>query len=77
MYHPGTPATWHIASTAGFFDIATTPLMALSLIGADVNRNEQHLDDGEFSVRWINTPEGFRSPQAESVPEIASQELVQ
>jgi hypothetical protein len=70
VYRPGNPATWHITSTAGFYDVATTPVEALMMIGADASRTDNDKEDLEFSVRWINTPAGFRSPEPDDVPEI-------
>ena len=74
MYRPGNPATWHITSTAGFYDVATTPLEALMMIGADADRSTPNSTDIEFSVRWINTPDGFRSPEPDDVPEIETED---
>jgi hypothetical protein len=74
VYRPGSPETWHITSTAGFYDVATTPVEALMMIGADVNRNDPDAAGAEFSVRWINTPVGFRSPEPDDVPELEEQE---
>jgi hypothetical protein len=74
VYRPGNPETWHITSTAGFYDIATNPIEALMMIGADVNHTEPDPSDAEFSVRWINTPIGFRSPDPSDVPELEGQE---
>ena len=73
VYRPGNPSTWHITSTAGFYDVATTPIEALTMIGADANRNTAASNDIEFSVRWINTPDGFRSPEPDDVPELESE----
>ena len=70
VYRPGQPDTWHITSSAGFFDIALTPEDALVAIGQDAEKYDE--DEGiEFSVRWINTPEGFESPDPEDLPEIS------
>lgn len=74
MYRPGNPATWHITSTAGFYDVATTPLEALMMIGADADRSTPDSTEIEFSVRWINTPDGFRSPEPDDVPEIETED---
>lgn len=74
VYRPGNPATWHITSTAGFYDVATTPLEALMMIGIDANKATPEADDIEFSVRWINTPDGFRSPEPDDVPEIETED---
>ena len=40
------------------------------MIGADASRTDNDKEDLEFSVRWINTPAGFRSPEPDDVPEI-------
>ena len=75
VYRPGKPATWHITSTAGFYDVATSPMEALMMIGADANKASPKSSDLEFSVRWINTPHGFRSPEPDDVPEIEEDSL--
>jgi hypothetical protein len=68
VYKPGKPATWHITSSAGFYDIATTPIEALSMIGIDAEKQQPGTDDVEFSVRWINTPADFVAPGEEDLP---------
>ena len=73
VYRPGNPETWHITSTAGFYDIATNPIEALLMISADVNHADPDPSGAEFSVRWINTPLGFRSPEPGDVPEMDEQ----
>jgi len=70
VYRPGQPDTWHITSSAGFYDIALTPMEALTTIGRDAEKYDSESESFEFSVRWINTPEGFESPDPEDVPEI-------
>lgn len=70
VYRPGQPDTWHITSSAGFYDIALTPQEALVAIGRDAEQYDIESDSFEFSVRWINTPEGFESPDPEGLPEI-------
>jgi hypothetical protein len=70
VYRPGNPSTWHVSSAAGFYDVATTALEALMMIGADANRVDPGSDDLEFSVRWINTPDDFVSPRPDDLPEI-------
>jgi hypothetical protein len=70
VYRPGQPDTWHITSSAGFYGIALTPMEALATIGRDAEKYDSESESFEFSVRWINTPEGFESPDPEDVPEI-------
>lgn len=45
------------------------------MIGADANKAIPKSSDLEFSVRWINTPHGFRSPEPDDVPEIEEDSL--
>jgi hypothetical protein len=62
VYKPGKPDTWHITSSAGFYDVATTPTEALRMISSDAEKQQPGNDDIEFAVRWINTPDGFLAP---------------
>jgi len=77
VYKPGKPDTWHITSSAGFYDVATTPNEALRMIGLDAEKSQPGSDDIEFAVRWINTPEGFVAPGEDdlSVDVVAPSEL--
>lgn len=67
VYRPGQPDTWHITSSAGFYEIALTPLEALVAIGRDAEQYDVEDDSIEFSVRWINTPDDFESPDPEEI----------
>jgi len=71
VYRPGQPDTWMITSSKGFFDIALTPLQALVMIGRDIESSTEDGGQSEFSVRWINTPDGFVSPDPEELGEIS------
>jgi hypothetical protein len=68
VYRPGEPDTWHITSSEGFYDVALTPHQALRMISenAELSSVETTI---EFSIRWINTPDGFTSPDPEALPE--------
>ena len=68
VYRRGEPDTWHITSSEGFYDIALTPHQALRVISehAELSTNDATI---EFRVRWINTPEGFTSPDPDELPE--------
>lgn len=70
VYRPGQPNTWHITSSAGFYEIALNPIAVLAAIGRDAEQYDNEAEDIEFSVRWINTPEGFESPDPEDMPEV-------
>jgi hypothetical protein len=68
VYRPGEPDTWHITSAEGFYDVALTPHQALKMISehAELTISDRSV---EFSIRWVNTPDGFTSPDPDDLPE--------